>query len=81
MIFVEELEPQVRDAVLVFNRKGYSTLQSGFWGEHGELQCIEGEFAIDEETRNRLLDTMPVDIDILANKGEKIFTSINFTPL
>lgn len=48
--YLEELEPQVRDAVLILNQKGYSTLSSGFYGKHAEYQSIDGFFTIDEET-------------------------------
>lgn len=34
----EDLEPQVRDAVLKLRRKGYSTCESGFFGFNG--QCL-----------------------------------------
>lgn len=30
-VFKESLEPQVREAVLALNRKGYATVTSGFW--------------------------------------------------
>lgn len=49
--FREVLEPQVRDALFEFNRKGYSTESSGFGGEHGEIQAIDGYFRVDEQTK------------------------------
>jgi hypothetical protein len=52
--FVEMLEPQVRDAVFKFNRKGYTTHNSGFWGDNCNLQIIDGVFILDPETRKRL---------------------------
>jgi hypothetical protein len=60
--FAEELEPQVRNAVLTFTRKGYATRSSGFWGEYGERQVIEGAFTLDVETQARL-KTMGVAIN------------------
>lgn len=30
--YIEQLEPIVRDAILVMRRKGYNTNSSGFWG-------------------------------------------------
>ena len=38
-IYLEALEPQVRQAVLTLYRKGYSSYESGFYGA-GELQTI-----------------------------------------
>lgn len=54
--FAEEMEPQVRAAVLEMNRKGYATESSGFAGEHGELQMVDGYFEIDEHTKALLAD-------------------------
>jgi len=56
--FMEELEPQVRDALVVLNKKGYQTHSSGFYGESGELQAIdiEGKDLIDQETIQKLND-------------------------
>ena len=42
--FREELEPQVADALIAMNRKGYATASSGFGGKHGEIQAIDGYF-------------------------------------
>jgi hypothetical protein len=55
----EELEPQVRDAVFEFNRKGYKTISSGFEGDKGteytpEHQVIGGHFLLDDETKQKL---------------------------
>jgi hypothetical protein len=59
-VYLEQLEPQVREAVLEFNRKGYRTTSSGFSGafSHGqydvEHQEISGKFFIDDETKQKL---------------------------
>lgn len=53
-IYIEELEPQVRDAVLELTRKGYCTTESGFGGKYGELQYISGWFNVDNDTRGKL---------------------------
>jgi hypothetical protein len=50
----EQLEPQVRDAVFEFNKKGYKTVSSGFNGVDPEQQVIEGSFLLDDETKQAL---------------------------
>lgn len=52
--FVEELEPQVRDAVLALRAKGYNTASSGFYGENGEFQSIDGHFKVGLVSRRKL---------------------------
>lgn len=79
--FVEQIEPQAREAVLTVNRKGYSTEGSGFAGE-GEFgekhQAIEGFFTIDDETKEKL-EKMGVEIRT-GFQDRKIFTTIQFQP-
>jgi len=70
-VYVEELEPQVRGAVLELNRKGYPTYSSGFGGEQSELQVIEGDYALDETTQNEL-QKMDVEIVIAPSWKYKI---------
>jgi hypothetical protein len=59
-LYIEQLEPQVRDAVLEFNRKGYKTGYSGFsGGKKGgryniQYQEISGGFFIDHEVKESL---------------------------
>ncbi|HEY4034106.1 MAG TPA: hypothetical protein VGL94_09110 [Ktedonobacteraceae bacterium] len=53
--FIERIEPQVRDAVLELNRKGYSTETSGFdGGGDTSYQSIGGWFTLDKDTIRRL---------------------------
>ncbi|MGK5094280.1 hypothetical protein WDW89_19975, partial [Deltaproteobacteria bacterium TL4] len=52
-IFTEMLEPQVRDAVLELNRKGYSTDASGFMSNPCD-QKIEGDFRLNEDVVRKL---------------------------
>lgn len=54
--FTEQIEPQARNAIFAFYRKGYTTHSSGFYGMHGEFQQIDGWFVIDEETKVKLQD-------------------------
>jgi hypothetical protein len=59
-VYLEQLEPQVREAVLEFNRKGYRTISSGFSGgfSRGEYnpehQEIAGHSFVDDETKQKL---------------------------
>lgn len=52
--FLEDLEIQVREAVLEMNRKGYCTWSSGFYGKKSEKQGIDGPFVLDQQTRVKL---------------------------
>jgi len=81
--FREMIEPQVRDALFEFYRKGYSTESSGFGGEFGEIQSLDGYFEIDEETKKKI-EELGVkvlkgrDLD-LPGQSEK-YTYIQFNP-
>jgi hypothetical protein len=52
--FAEMLEPQVREAIFIFFKKGYPTESSGFAGDTGEIQQIDGYFSLDETTKQQL---------------------------
>lgn len=52
--FREMLEPHVRDTVFRMREKGYATASSGFGGENGEIQAVDGYFAIDPDTERFL---------------------------
>ena len=52
--FEEEIEPQVLNAVKIFNAKGYTTVSSGFYGVDCEDQCIDGPFSVDRNTIQKL---------------------------
>jgi hypothetical protein len=53
--YLEQLEPQVRDAIRGFYKKGYATESSGFFERSGkELQEIDGYFDIDPEIEKKL---------------------------
>jgi hypothetical protein len=78
--FKEWIEPQVRDAVLEMNRKGYATQSSGFDGRTFEQQQIDGHFAIDEKTKE-LLEQMGVQVLRGADIGlpkNKLITILRF---
>lgn len=80
--FREMIEPQVRDALFEFNRKGYSTESSGFSG-NGELQSLDGYFEIDETTKQKL---EAIDVQVLKGKDfgrlyeSEGYTYIQFKP-
>ncbi len=60
-VYVEELEPQIRDAVLELRRKGYNTGSSGFWGYDHAGQAMDIATPIDDKTKARLAEHM-VDV-------------------
>lgn len=49
-VFIEMLEPQVRQAVLTLHKKGYSTDASGFMMGNSCEQMIEGDFKLEEKS-------------------------------
>lgn len=65
--FIEELEPQVRNAVETMAKKGYTTASSGFYGPHGEIQQIDGPFTIDPEIRAALSE-----LGVYVKTGEEL---------
>jgi hypothetical protein len=78
--FEEWLEPQVRDAIIKMNRKGYATESSGFDGKEFELQQIDGYFTIDEKTKD-VLEHMGVQVLRGADIGlpkNKLVTILRF---
>jgi hypothetical protein len=53
--YCEQLEPQVREAIIGMNELGYETTMSGFRGLSGaNVQEIQGFFRIDEEVVSKL---------------------------
>jgi len=80
--FIEELEPQVRNAVVTMAQKGYSTESSGFYGVHGEMQQIDGYFTIDAQTKKELakLNVHAKTGAELGFPGLKNYTGIGFYP-
>lgn len=80
--FIEELEPQVRNALVTMAQKGYSTESSGFYGEHGEIQAIDGYFTIDPQTQTALseLNVYVKTGPELGFPGLKGYSAIRFYP-
>lgn len=81
--FLEDIEPQVRDAVVEMVRKGYATASSGFGGNFGQKQVIDGNFSIDEQTR-KTLGEFGVQVKGWADYGmpydDARYTFIEFSP-
>jgi len=73
-IFIEELQLQVRQAVLEMNRKGYSTDLSGFVNNSCD-QMIEGDFQLDEKIINKL---RLLGINVESNPSG--YTRLQFSP-
>ena len=74
--FVEDLEVQVRDAVLDMNTKGYCTWSSGFYASG--FQCIDGPFTLDARTI-ALLEDSGVIVGVQKFWGIN-YSSIRFRP-
>lgn len=72
--FTMLLEPQVRNAVLEFNRKGYSTDTSGFMNI-AERQLISGDFIIDKSLEKKL---KALGVEVETNPSG--YTSLEFWP-
>jgi len=72
-LFIEELEPQVRQAVLNMNKKGYSTDASGFMDNSSD-QMIEGDFQLEKET----VDTLG-KIGVTTETNPSGYTRIQFS--
>jgi len=80
--FKENLEPQMRDAVLEMNRKGYGTTSSGFYGSRNDFQAIDGYFTVDEETKQKL---EAIGVQVLRGPElgiplNKLITQLRFYP-
>lgn len=54
--FIESIEPQVREAVLAFVRKGYAPLGSGFLVSNPDVQSIYGALELSDEERRAIED-------------------------
>jgi len=63
--FLEQIEPQVRQAVIALRAKGYTTWESGFMGGGAQSIGFETEDLIDFKFPNELLDNL-VDLGITA---------------
>jgi hypothetical protein len=78
--YLDELEPQVRDAILEFYKKGYQTESSGFY-EVGDrrVQAIDGYFEIDEPTEKKL-NALGAKVERTETYDGTIQTKIYFEP-
>lgn len=74
-MFIEELEPQVRSAVLTLTRKGYSIDKAGFTEDSSE-QMIEGDFQLSDQTKHKLQAN-----SVIIETNPSGYTLIKFTPL
>lgn len=73
-LFVEELEPQVRQAVLEMNKKGYSTDASGFMNNPVD-QMIDGDFNLEEKSIDKLKT-----IGVTVETNPSGYTRLQFSP-
>lgn len=74
--YIQELEPQVRHAVLDLRRKGYQTHSSGFCGQHGEWQGIAGPLELESSTIEALR-AAGMGVDVKKPDG---YTWVLFAP-
>ncbi len=77
--FEEEIEPQVLDAVKIFNAKGYETVSSGFYGVDCEDQCIDGPFAVDSRTTQELAE-IGVSVVLYPMEYGVVGSMVKFSP-
>ncbi len=70
--YLEMLEPQVREAVREFNKKGYPTWSSGFYGEK---QAIDGFFVIDKQIKIKLKKN---GVNVVEEKNG--YSTVEFIP-
>ncbi len=73
-LFVEELEPQIRKAVLEMTRKGYSIDVSGFMNNPVD-QMIEGDFNLEEKSIEKLKT-----IGVTVETNPSGYTRLQFSP-
>jgi len=73
-LFLEEIEPQVRQAIVAMNKKGYSTDKSGFM-DNPCCQMIEDDFLLEEKTISKL-----GEIDVTVETNPSGYTRIQFSP-
>ena len=80
--FREWLEPQVRDAIAEMYRKGYATQSSGFYGDHNEIQAIDGYFSVDDDTKKKIeaLGAEVLDGVALGLPMNELIRQIRFSP-
>lgn len=72
--FVEGLDLQTREAVLLLHKKGYCIDASGFT-ENPCIQMIEGDFQLSKELIEKL---SKIDVQVMKNASD--YTRIQFTP-
>ena len=75
-LYTEELDPQVKDAVIAMHTHGYTTIGSGFWGKDNH-QTILGEFRLNEELKSKLSE-----IGVIADEYTEFgieCTDLNFS--
>lgn len=73
-LFVEELEPQIRKAVLEMNKKGYSVDVSGFMNNPVD-QMVEGDFNLEESAVEKLKT-----LGVIVETNPSGYTRLQFSP-
>jgi len=75
--YIEQLEPQVRSAVVKMNQKGYPTFYSGLLYLKDNLQVVQGDFRLDQEIEDKL-QQLGVEVDEFEDKYKNKCTSLEF---
>jgi hypothetical protein len=73
-LFIEEIEPQVRQVIIILNKKGYSIDVFGFMDNSCD-QMIEGDFQLEEETITLLQKE-----EVMVETNPSGYTRIQFSP-
>lgn len=84
--FIEQIEPQVRDAVMILRKKGYDTVESGFddlnkWDQFFHIKNVKKENINKnkfEEIRSTIKGKYKMDLGIIFSEGDEVY--INITP-
>ncbi|MBI2611657.1 hypothetical protein HYW54_02845 [Candidatus Gottesmanbacteria bacterium] len=73
-MFMEMVEPQLREAILILYKKGYSTDVSGFI-EKNDYQFIEGDFTLEPSVADKL-----IFIGVIVETNRSGYTRLQFLP-
>lgn len=74
-VYLEYIEPQVRSAVVALSQKGYSTFESGFYGDNRQRIGFNGEQLADYQPSPELQDWLrQKDVNISVTPSNIDFT-------
>lgn len=79
-IYINGIQPQIKNAVLTIHKKGYQLYEWGFAGLERETQYMDGIFRIQDKETKKKLSEIDVKIDEYEFEGLKK-TEIYFKPV